>query len=99
MSFVTAEPGALDATAGELTGLGTTMSSSSAAAAPATTGVMPAAADEVSALTALQFSTHGGMYQAVSAVSDVIHGLFTATMASSGASYDAAEAANIIASA
>jgi hypothetical protein len=98
MSFVTTEPAALSATAGELTGLGSAMAASSAAAAPMTTSVMPAAADEVSALTAAQFSTHGGVYQAAAAVADVIHSLFTSTMATSGTSYEAAEAANVITS-
>jgi PE family len=52
MSFVSTKPAALAATAGELTGLRSTMVGSSAAAAPMTTSVLPAAADEVSALTA-----------------------------------------------
>jgi PE family len=37
------------------------------AAAAATTGLPPAAADEVSALTATQFSAHAAIYQAASA--------------------------------
>ncbi|MBV9638442.1 MAG: PE family protein [Mycobacteriaceae bacterium] len=95
--FVSAEPEALATAAGSLTALGATMAGSNAAAAPSTITVMPAASDEVSALTALQFSTHGGMYQAVGAVAQVVHEMFAATMATSGASYAATEAANVIA--
>jgi PE family len=43
-----------------------------AAAAPAT-GVIPAAADEVSALTATQFAAHAQMYHAVSAQAAAVH--------------------------
>jgi PE family len=38
------------------------MTAQNAAAAAPTTGVIPAAADEVSALTAAQFATHAEMY-------------------------------------
>ena len=52
MSFVTTQPEALSAAATSLAGIGTTMSAQNAAVAAPTTGVIPAAADEVSALTA-----------------------------------------------
>src|ERR1700677_1015011 len=58
MSFVTAQPESLAAAAGSLAGIGASMSSGSAAAASPTTGVVPAADDEVSALTAAQFAAH-----------------------------------------
>lgn len=67
-----------------------------AAAAP-TTGVAPAAADEVSALTAAQFAVHAQMYQAVSAQAAAIHENFVAALAASAGSYAATEAANAIA--
>ena len=54
MSFVTTEPEMLIAAAGDLQGIGSTMSAQNVAAAAPTTGVVPAAADEVSALTAAQ---------------------------------------------
>ena len=50
MSFVTTQPEALAATAANLAGVGAMMSAQNAAAAAPTTGVLPAAADEVSAL-------------------------------------------------
>jgi hypothetical protein len=52
MSFVTTQPEALAAAAGSLQSIGSTLSAQNAAAAAPTTGVVPAAADEVSALTA-----------------------------------------------
>lgn len=58
---------------------------------------MPAAADEVSALTAAQFVAHGQLYQAVSAQAAAIHEMFVNTLATSAASYAATEAANAIA--
>jgi hypothetical protein len=44
------------------------MSGQNAAAAFPTAGVVSAAADEVSALTAAQFATHAQMYEAANAV-------------------------------
>jgi hypothetical protein len=51
---------------GTVQGIGSAMSAQNAAAAVPTTDVVPAAADEVSALTAAQSATHAQMYQAVS---------------------------------
>src|ERR1700728_2771893 len=97
MSFVTTQPEALTATAANLAGIATTMSAQTSAAAAPTTGVVPAAADEVSALTATQFSVHAQMYQAISAQAEEVHHLFVSTLGTSAASYAAAEAANAIA--
>lgn len=73
------------------------MSAQSAAAAAPTTGVVPAAADEVSALTATRFAAHARMYQAVSAQAAAIHEMFVNTLGTSAGSYAATEAANAIA--
>ena len=67
MSFVTTQPEALSAAATSLQGIGSGLNAQNAAAAAPTTGVVPAAADEVSALTAAQFVAHAQLYQAVSA--------------------------------
>jgi hypothetical protein len=56
--------------------------------------VVPAAADEVSALTAAQFAAHGALYQAVSAQATAINELFVSTLATSAGSYAATEVAN-----
>jgi hypothetical protein len=94
VSFVTTQPEALTAAAGTLQVLGSGMAAGSAAAAAPTTSVVPAAADEVSALTAAQFATHGQLYQAISAQAAAIHEMFVNTLGASAASYEAAEAAN-----
>jgi hypothetical protein len=59
--------------------------------------VVPAAADEVSALTATQFAMHAQMYQAVSAQAAAIHDMFVSTLGTSAGSYAATEAANAVA--
>ena len=97
MSFVTTQPEALTAAAGNLAGIGTTMRAQNAAAAAPTTGLVPAAADEVSALTATQFAVHAQMYQAVSAQAEAIHQSLVSTLGTSATSYAATEAANAIA--
>jgi hypothetical protein len=94
MSFVTIQPEALTAAAGSLQGIGSVMSAQNAAAATPTTGVIPAAADEVSALTAAQFAAHSQLYQAVSAQAAAIHEMFVNTLSISAGSYAATEAAN-----
>jgi hypothetical protein len=94
MSFVTTQPEILSAAAADLEGIGSAMAAQDAAAAPPTTGIIPAAADEVSALTATQFAVHAQMYQAISAQAHAIHQQFVTTLATSATSYAATEAAN-----
>jgi hypothetical protein len=96
MSFVNTQPEALAASACALQGIGSTVTAGSAAAAAPTTGVVPAAADEVSALTAMQFAAHGQMYQAVCAQAAAIHEQFVAALQISSGSYAATEAANAV---
>jgi len=97
MSYVTTHPEALAAAAATLHGLGSALSSQNAAAAAPTTGVVPAAADQVSALTAAQFAAHAQIYQAVSAQAAAIHQMFVNTPGISSGSDAATEAANAIA--
>jgi endonuclease/exonuclease/phosphatase (EEP) superfamily protein YafD len=94
MSFVTTQPELITAAAGELAGIGSMLTVGSAAAAGPTTGVVPAAADEVSALTATQFATQAQMYQAIAAQAAAIHQQFVATLEASAGSYAVTEAAN-----
>lgn len=94
MSFVTTAPEALSAAAASLQGIGSAMTATNTAAAAPTTGVTPAAADEVSALTAAQFTAHAELYQAVSAQAAAIHDMFVRTLGVSAASYASTEAAN-----
>src|ERR1700746_3813056 len=94
MSFVTTHPEALAAGAGSLNAIGLALNAQTEAAAIPTTGVVPAAADEVSALTAAQFAAHAQMYQAVSAQAAAIHDAFVNTLGVSSALYTIAEIAN-----
>jgi len=99
MSFVTTQPEALAYAAGKLQTLGSAMAAESAAAATPTTGVVPAAADEVSALQATIFGAYGSLYQSVNAQATTIHELFVHTLGASAGSYAATESANSAATA
>jgi hypothetical protein len=97
MSFVTTQPELLTWAAGNLTSIGAAVNAENSAAAASTTGVEPAAADEVSALTAAQFAVHAQMYQVISAQATAIHEMFVNTLGTSAGSYAATEAANAVA--
>lgn len=94
MSFMTMQPGALTAAAGALQHIGSSMEIENAAAAAPTTGLVPAAADEVSALQATQFAAYGAWYQQVSARAAAIHQTLVNTLGTSAGSYQETEAAN-----
>jgi PE family len=94
MSFVTTQPEALAYAAGKLQTLGSAIAAESAAAATPTTGMVPAAADEVSALQAAIFGAYGSLYQSVNAQATTIHELFVHTLEASAGSYAATESAN-----
>jgi hypothetical protein len=94
MSFVSTQPAELTAAADNLQGIGSSLAAQNVASAAPTTGVVPAAADEVSALTAAQFATHAEMYQAISAQAAAIHDMFVNTLGTSAWSHAATEAAN-----
>ena len=94
MSFVTALPAMLASAAGELQSIGSAVVAGNMAAAAPTTEVVPAAADEVSALTAPHFAAHAAPYQELSAQATAIHELFVITLGASAGSYAVAEAAN-----
>jgi hypothetical protein len=94
MTFVTTQPDLLAAAAGQLAGVGSELTAQNAAESLPTTAVAPAAADEVSALTAAQFASHAAMYQAVSAHAAAVHDLFVTALGAAAGSYAATEAAN-----
>jgi len=94
MSFVTTQPEALTAAASALQTLGTSMVAENETAAAPTTGVVPAAADEVSALQAAQFTAYGTWYQHVSARAAAIHQMLVNTLGTSAGSYAETESAN-----
>jgi hypothetical protein len=94
MSFVNTQPEALQYAAVKLEGIGTSLAAQNASAASSTASVAPAAADEVSALQATQFSSYGNLYQQVSAEATAINQAFVQMLGLSGDSYGTTEAAN-----
>jgi bifunctional ADP-heptose synthase (sugar kinase/adenylyltransferase) len=95
MSYTTIQPDMLAAAASDWSFIGSAIGADSAAAGPMT-AVVPAAGDEVSALTAAQFAAHAVFYQAVSAQAAAAHSMLVSTLSTSAASYAATEAANAI---
>jgi len=94
MSFVNIVPEMLSTAAGNLQSIGSAVAAENAAALGPTTGLIPAAADEVSALTAMQFGAHAQIYQAISAQAAAVHQMFVTVLQASAGSYAATEAAN-----
>jgi PE family len=97
MSFVNIVPETLSAAAANLQTIGSAVSARNEAALAPTTGLIPAAADEVSTLTAMQFATHAQMYQTVSAQATAMHQMLVTMLAASARSYATTEAANAVA--
>ena len=83
------------AAATDLANIGSTISSANAAAAVPTTGVLAAAADEVSAAIASLFSRHAAAYQALSDQAAAFHDQFVQTLNSGAGAYASTEAANV----
>ncbi|REP56198.1 PE family protein, partial [Mycobacterium tuberculosis] len=73
MSFLFAQPEMLGAAATDLASIGSAISTANAAAAAATTRVLAAGADEVSAAVAALFSGHAQTYQALSTQAAAFH--------------------------
>jgi hypothetical protein len=94
MSYVFVAPEIVATAATDLTGVGSAVSAANASAASATTQVMVAAGDEVSAATAALFGAYGQEYQAMSTRLAALHDQFMRTLTASANSYAAAEAAN-----
>lgn len=94
MLFVTAHPEMITTAANRLQEIGSTLASQNAATATPMTGVVPAAADEVSVVTAALFAAHAQTFQALRAQAAAMHEKFVATLQTSAGSYAATEAAN-----
>jgi hypothetical protein len=97
MSFVSIVPEILSTAADNLQSVGLRLQAQNTAAAVPTTGLIPSASDEVSALTAIQFAAHARAYQAVSAQAAAIHQMFVTMLADGADSYATTEAANAVA--
>lgn len=94
MSFLITLPDLLLAATGQLEAIGSAVTAANSTAAFPITGVVPAAADEVSVATAATFAAYGQQYQAISAQAGMIHEQFVRTLGLSADSYAATEAAN-----
>jgi len=95
MSFVITQPEMLTSATGDLQAINAAMGAGNAAAAAPTTTVLPAAADVVSALTAVQFVAHAQLYQAIGAQAAAVQELFATTLGTSAGAYALTEAANL----
>jgi hypothetical protein len=94
MSFVATNPEMVSAAADNLQSIGSIMNEQNAIMTGRTAEVTPAAADEVSASTAIQFSAHTVRYQAVSAQAAAVRELLVTMLQAAADSYAAAETAN-----
>lgn len=81
--------------AGDLAGIGSTISAANNAAAPPTTVLTPAAADEVSAQLAAVFGDYARQFQALSARAEQFHDQFVNTLRAAGYTYEDAEYTNV----
>jgi len=95
MSELSVAPDIVVATSGNLQNIGSALRSANAAAAPATTSVIAAAEDEVSAAIASLFSSHAQQFQALGAEAAAFHDEFVSALSGAANSYATAEAANL----
>ncbi|SOJ53973.1 Triacylglycerol lipase [Mycobacterium simulans] len=94
MSFVSVVPDIMARTVDELDRLGSALSAANAAAAAATTGMAPAAADEVSAAIATLLNAQAQEYQSLSAQAATYHSQFVKLLNAGAGSYMSTELAN-----
>jgi hypothetical protein len=92
MSFLIAAPQMITDAVTDLASIGSVIGSANQVAAAATTGVLPAAADEVSEQIAALFSQQGVGFQQLSAQAAAFHKEFVQVLAAGANAYAAAEA-------
>src|SRR5580692_11791362 len=95
MSIVTAAPDLVEAAAQDSAGIRSSLMEASASVAVPTTGVVPAAADEVSAGVAALFSDFGQEFQALSAQAQAFHEQFVDLLNAGAGAYMSTEAVNV----
>ena len=93
-SELNASPEGLASASAGLNGVGDAITDATSAAAPSTTSIAPAAADEVSAAVTRLFARYGEGFQLLSAQTAAFHARFVQLLFSGGTAYAAAEAAN-----
>ena len=94
MSYVLALPDIMSGAATDVASIGSQVATAIHGAAGATTGVVVAADDEVSAAIAGVFSAQGQAYQALSSQAAAFHERFVQALSGAAGAYAAAEAAN-----
>jgi PE family len=94
MSDLFGVPDEVAAAAGNLGGIGSTISAANAAAAFPTTGLAAAGADDVSMAVAELMGGHGQGYQSFAAQIEAFHQQFVQNLSAGASAYAAAEAAN-----
>ena len=93
-TFLVAAPQTLAAASADLSGIGEAIRAATASAAPSTTGIAAAAADEVSEAIARLFGSHAQDFQALSTQATAFQQQFAQALSGGAGSYAAAEAAN-----
>ena len=93
MTVVPVSPQVVAGAAQSVAGIGSTLQQAHTLAGPATTAVVAAAGDQVSAAEAALYSSHGQVFQAASAQAARFHAEFAQALGAAGGAYAAAEAA------
>src|SRR6202012_5271700 len=94
MSFVIAAPDLVQSAAQDLAGIHASLAEAAATVAAPTTGVVPAAADEVSAAISSLFGNFGKQFQLLSAQAQAFHSNFVSLMNAGAGAYLNTEIAN-----
>ncbi|MBW0017678.1 MAG: PE-PPE domain-containing protein [Mycobacterium sp.] len=94
MTFVTVPPHLLVAAAADVTGIGSVINDAAVAAAEPTTGVVPAASDEVSTATSTLFGAYAQDFQAMIKQASAFRDKFAQALSSAFGGYTETEAAN-----
>ena len=94
MSYLIADPELIETGAQDLAGIRATLGEATATAAPATTGVAAAAADEVSTAIASVFGKYGKEFQVATAQAGAFHDEFVNVLKGGAAAYLSTEIAN-----
>ncbi|OBH04136.1 MULTISPECIES: PE family protein [unclassified Mycobacterium] len=94
MSFVIAAPGQVQAAAQDLSGIRSVIAEAASSAAGPTTGLLPAAADEVSAAISATFGNFGQEFQGLSAQAQAFHAEFVRLLSAGARAYLSTEIAN-----
>lgn len=94
MSYLSTQPEVLNAVSREMANINFAVQEGNSAFAGPTTGVLPAAADMVSMLTAAQFSWHAKFFHEINAEAVALREQMATMLGISADSYAATEVAN-----